>query len=129
MSYRIHPDRPLGEEVRRIFTDEIAKSVAILEETDERRLDGLHDTRKRLKKLRGLVRLVRPGDPGSSRRENVRLRDTARTLSAARDASALVETVDRFRADFPTPKTRRCWRGCAAGWCAAAPAWCAPVPA
>ena len=101
MSFRIHPDRPLGEEVRRIFSEEIGKSVAILEETDEQRLGGLHDTRKRLKKLRGLVRLIRPGDADFSRRENVRLRDVARTLSAARDATALVETVDRFRADFP----------------------------
>ncbi len=104
MTFRIDPARPLIEEVRRIGADEIARSVAILEETNERRLTGLHDTRKRLKKLRGLVRLIRAGDPDFAERENSRLRDTARSLSAAREASALVETIDRFRADFAAPE-------------------------
>ncbi|HYH49749.1 MAG TPA: CHAD domain-containing protein, partial [Acidimicrobiia bacterium] len=57
--------------------------------------EATHDARKRTKKLRALLRLVRPVlDDDVYRRENRALRDAARELSAVRDAWVLVEALD-----------------------------------
>jgi CHAD domain-containing protein len=57
--------------------------------------EATHDARKRTKKLRALLRLVRPVlADGIYRRENEALRDAARQLSAVRDAWVLVEALD-----------------------------------
>lgn len=50
--------------------------------------------RKNAKKVRGLIRLVRPGLGSAYQRANEAFRDASRTLSATRDAQALVETFD-----------------------------------
>jgi CHAD domain-containing protein len=55
---------------------------------------------KRVKKVRGLLRLVRPGFKGFAR-ENAALRDAARTLSGLRDHAAMIEALDRLAARYP----------------------------
>ena len=58
-------------------------------------MTAVHDFRKRCKKLRGLVRLVRPAmADGQYRAANTSFRDASRALSAHRDAHALVATFD-----------------------------------
>jgi CHAD domain-containing protein len=54
---------------------------------------AVHAARRRCKKLRGLLRLVRPVFP-DYRKENRAIREAAEGLSAARDAEVLVETFD-----------------------------------
>jgi CHAD domain-containing protein len=56
---------------------------------------AIHNTRKRLKRLRALVRLAR-GAIGERtyRRENAAYRDAGRGLAASRDAQVLLETLD-----------------------------------
>jgi CHAD domain-containing protein len=60
--------------------------------------DGdIHSARKILKKARATLRLLRPGIAARVyRRENITLRDAARPLSAARDATVLLESLDRL---------------------------------
>ncbi|MDN2566451.1 CHAD domain-containing protein [Aquibium sp. A9E412] len=101
MSYRIDPRLPLAAEIGRIASEEARAAIALLAVAAEGGAPDLHATRKRLKKLRGLLRLVRDGDPCFYATENARYRDVAASLSAARDAGALVETADRFLRDFP----------------------------
>ncbi|MGD2096871.1 MAG: CHAD domain-containing protein [Desulfobacterales bacterium] len=56
---------------------------------------GNHEARKCFKRLRGLLRMARPAlGKKLYRRQNICFRDAARLLSAARDAQALVETLD-----------------------------------
>jgi len=55
----------------------------------------VHTARKDFKRLRSLLRLAYYGsDRGITRRENAMLREAGRRLSAARDATVLVETFD-----------------------------------
>jgi CHAD domain-containing protein len=56
---------------------------------------AVHETRKDLKKLRSLLRLLRD-DIGKDafRRENERYREAGRRLSGARDAEVMLETLD-----------------------------------
>ncbi len=54
----------------------------------------MHDARKRFKRLRALYRLIARAAPDFSKEENARFRDIARSLAFAREATALVETVE-----------------------------------
>ena len=96
MSYQIRPGHGLTEEIVRIAQVQFHKASEILETERGGRHTAIHDARKRFKRLRGLLRLVRDGAPDFCIAENARLRDTAATLSVARDATALVETMDRL---------------------------------
>ncbi|NIS31707.1 MAG: CHAD domain-containing protein, partial [Actinobacteria bacterium] len=73
----------------------LAGARADLRPATEQHFDGgIHDARKKLKRLRALLRLVRD-DIGDSayHNENVVLRDTARTLAGMRDAGVLRTTL------------------------------------
>lgn len=93
MPYAILPDDPdVGAAVRRIAREEAEGAVA------QARGDGplplrVHEMRKAVKKLRGLLRLVRPAMK-AARAENDALRDAARALSALRDSAVLLATVE-----------------------------------
>jgi CHAD domain-containing protein len=97
MAYRLslsHED--LADDSRRCAREQLDDAATQLRgdgETD--REAAIHEARKDLKKVRALLRLVRPalGD-GPYGRENARLRDVARALSRARDADVLVDTAD-----------------------------------
>lgn len=101
MKDRIDPHKSLAGEIRRIVADEIARATADLETARTKPEKGFHETRKRLKKLRALFRLVRSADRAFWSAENIRLRDVARDLAGAREAAALVETVDRLAKEYP----------------------------
>lgn len=58
--------------------------------------EHIHEARKRLKKVRGLLRLVRPAMEDLYDRENARLREAAGRLSDLRDAAARVEAYDEL---------------------------------
>jgi CHAD domain-containing protein len=59
--------------------------------------EAVHDTRKAIKRLRALTRLLREelGEQAFAR-ENGALRDIARRLAGARDAEVMVSTLDRL---------------------------------
>jgi CHAD domain-containing protein len=93
------PDEPLPLAVSRVSTDLLAGAVADLRPADPNQLDaGVHAARKKMKRVRGLIRLVRDEVGYSAyRNENVVLRNTARTISGVRDAWVLVEVLEGLR--------------------------------
>ncbi len=68
----------------------------------------LHELRKTLKRLRGVMRLLRDelGEQVFAR-ENALLRDTGRRLSSARDAEVLAETLEELLRRNPKKLARR----------------------
>lgn len=94
MKNRIDPQQPFGAEIRRIAAEEIATAISGLEAARDKPESGFHETRKSLKRLRALLRLVASSDRPFWREQNIRFRDIARGLADAREAAALVETVD-----------------------------------
>lgn len=94
---RFEPGAALRPQVRRLLTGEIGRARESLTLARENPSAGVHETRKRFKRIRALLSLVRPADEDFYVIENARYRDLARTLAPAREAAALVETVDRFR--------------------------------
>ncbi|MER8565278.1 CHAD domain-containing protein [Mesorhizobium sp. M0924] len=101
MSFRIDPRLPLTGEVRRILGEEIGKALAHLAVARDQPEQALHKCRKRLKSAGALLRLVRSGNETFCRTENQCYRQVAALLAGPREATALVETVDRLAAAFP----------------------------
>jgi len=92
-------DPDIASALRRIAKDQIDKAIASANRDDDLH-QGIHDARKKCKKLRGLFRLVRPAFPGYMV-ENAALRDAARHLAALRERGAGLETLDRLLAARP----------------------------
>lgn len=92
MSYCITRDRPLEEELKRIALEQIDDALEHL--TAARRAESIHEARKSLKMLRALVRFVRRSlGRAAYARQNRRLRDTGRELSAIRDAHVVLTAI------------------------------------
>ncbi|WP_206456089.1 CHAD domain-containing protein [Aurantimonas marina] len=100
MAFRIDPGQALDAEVRRIASEQLHKAERELGEDCSDRHATIHAARKRLKKLRGLLRLVHHADADFYAEENARFRDTARALSGVRDAAAQIEALDALAARF-----------------------------
>ncbi|MEO3386559.1 CHAD domain-containing protein [Mesorhizobium sp. CAU 1741] len=101
MAPQIDPSSQLEEEVARIAQALDEDVASHLHDADP------HDSRKAIKKLRALLRLVRPANPDRLKQAERLYRDAARAVSGARDAKAAVETIDRFIMDFPD-EVKRC---------------------
>ena len=100
MSKRIDPRLGLTAEVQRVAAEEIGAALRHLEARDDPDA-GLHECRKQLKNLRALLRLVRSGDREFVRKETDRYRAASAQLAGAREAAALIETLDRLASAFP----------------------------
>src|ERR1700761_5144519 len=95
MSYRLKRGESIPEGIRRIVHEETDSAISELSHsTGKRRDEGIHEARKSVKKIRGLLRLVRPELGRVYRAENRRLGDVGRKLSEIRDATAVIEVFD-----------------------------------
>ncbi|HSJ44006.1 MAG TPA: CHAD domain-containing protein [Euzebyales bacterium] len=94
MSYRLHRDESLPIGVRRIAHELVDECIVLLDDPGDDVEEAVHEVRKFCKKLRGLLRLVRPSLGEAYRPANVTFRDAARQISSIRDAHALLETFD-----------------------------------
>lgn len=98
MPYRLkHKDGSVTNALRRIADEQIGKALASIENAE--RAEAVHDVRKRCKKLRGLIRLVRPAF-GDYADENAAFRETAHMISGARDAKVMQDTYDLLVAKY-----------------------------
>jgi CHAD domain-containing protein len=106
------PGEPLSEGLRRIALGQLDLAIELL--AGEGRSDGrapderaIHETRKALKRLRALLRLLRH-ELGEWRfaREYEILRDAARRLASARDAEVMVDTLDALLQRSPAKLAR-----------------------
>lgn len=86
-------DQTLQSALRRIADEELSAAAAHLAARGGPDDNGVHDIRKRIKKVRSLLRLLRDGLDDFAR-ENAALRDVAAALSGARDEAVLRATFD-----------------------------------
>lgn len=94
MAYRIRPAKPFTAEFRSVAEGQLSHAIRLLQEQPKGPHEAVHDARKRFKRVRALYRLIQPDAKDFRRQENARIRDMAQTLSAVRDATALVENVN-----------------------------------
>jgi CYTH domain-containing protein/CHAD domain-containing protein len=97
-AYRLKRKEPVGDGLRRIAAGRADKALERLraaEAGEEEVAIAVHGARKDLKKLRAVVRLLRPALGESAyRKENRCYREAGRALSASRDAQVKLETLD-----------------------------------
>lgn len=80
-----------------------------------KRDEAIHETRKSIKKIRAVVRLMQPELGQAYRKENQRLGETGRRLSELRDAEAIIEVfdgvADKYRDQLKPDAARAIRRG------------------
>ncbi|RMG57635.1 MAG: CHAD domain-containing protein [Bacteroidetes bacterium] len=92
MAFFLLASEPLPDGLRRIAREETEKALSLLE-SDQDLHFVVHETRKSMKKLRAIIRLVRDQvGQNTYRSENIRYRDLARRISGLRDLGAIQET-------------------------------------
>lgn len=95
-SYELKSDEELGAGLKRIAAGRAEKALERLREGDDR-AKAVHGARKDLKKLRAVLRLGRDQLPSALyKEEGRRYREAGRSLSASRDATVKLKTLDRL---------------------------------
>ena len=98
MAYRFKIDEPIGSGVRRVACEQAARAGRELEAASGA---AVHESRKAIKRLRALLRLIRPeiGEKAFKAR-NAAMREIAAALSGPRDQGILLETVAKLEARY-----------------------------
>jgi CHAD domain-containing protein len=100
MTYRFKLQEPIGEGVRRIGLEQIEIAEVKLSSKDDISA-AIHDTRRCLKRMRALLRLIRPGlEQGLYRREAEHLAGIGKLLSSARDLDVARQTLSKLESRF-----------------------------
>lgn len=100
MAYQLEPHEAPAAGIRRIACECLDKIDEALQGADCQVDEAVHESRKQLKKLRSLIRLVRPVLGGGIYRiENRCYADAGRLLAPFRDAMARVELVEKLIED------------------------------
>lgn len=94
MGYRFEVGEALSLNSRRVANEQLSKAITELDDADLDVDEKVHQIRKRCKKLRALLRLIRPALGNTYSIENKRFRNVARKISYVRDVQVLVETFD-----------------------------------
>ncbi|MGY6500055.1 MAG: CHAD domain-containing protein [Acidimicrobiales bacterium] len=95
MAYSITPTKSVEASVRHIARAQVRRALDDLASPGSSGpVEAVHACRKRCKKLRGLVRLVRPSLGNQYAEANEIFRDAARELGSIRDAQSLLGTFD-----------------------------------
>lgn len=97
MGFSFSQRSKVGSQVRKIAAEQIEASLADIGAAGNFD-DTVHELRRRCKKIRGLLRLVRPHF-ADFHVENAAFRDAADTLSAARDAAVMLDTFEAVLKD------------------------------
>ncbi len=101
MPYRLKAKEPVPEGIRRVVLEEIDSATGVLGRSSKTKRDeAVHEARKSIKKIRGVLRLVRPELGRVYRQENNRFREVGRQLSQLRDAAAQLEMFDQLAEKF-----------------------------
>lgn len=111
MAYRLKPHARIDREVKRVLKEEAEAAAEQLRNAarGDQPDEAIHEARKSVKKIRAVLRLVRPELGGTYREENARFRQIGQKLSALRDAGAMIETFDGLRKRYRDEVDPRVW--------------------
>jgi CHAD domain-containing protein len=97
-----------GRGIKRIVSEEIAQAIKEIDNPRLKRSEAIHEVRKHCKKIRSVLRLVRPQFEETYQFENAWFRDTAKGIAELRDAEAIIETYDSLLDKFSDQVDRIC---------------------
>jgi CHAD domain-containing protein len=94
MAFHPPPEETLRDGLQRYAAGQYDDAIARLAGPAGERQAAIHETRKSLKRLRALLRLLRPSLGVRYQAENARLREIAARLAPYRDADAMLELLE-----------------------------------
>jgi CHAD domain-containing protein len=100
MAYRFKKDEAFSHAIERVFAEEITGAVGQLVRSKNRE-QAIHEARKSLKKIRGLVSLVEPQLGSAYKMEDRFFCDAGRLLADLRDGAVIVQVFDHVAAQHP----------------------------
>ncbi|MFP4416231.1 MAG: CHAD domain-containing protein [Chitinivibrionales bacterium] len=100
MSYSLHKEKKLNASVKKIVTQQIENAVESLQSTRDASSEGIHEARKSFKKIRAILRLVRPAIKGRYKQGNSIYRSFGHRLSDWRDAKVVIATLEELQKTF-----------------------------
>src|SRR5262245_17838880 len=107
MSFYLLAEESVEEGIKRIVNEEIDQAIKEIDSPRLTNTETIHEVRKHCKKIRSVLRLVRPQFEDTYRFENAWFRDTAKGLAGLRDAEAIIETYDDLLDKFSAQVDRR----------------------
>src|SRR5215475_16091831 len=107
MSFCLLAEESMEEGIKRVVTEEIDQAIEEIDNLRLKRTEAIHEVRKHCKKIRSVLRLVRPAFEDTYKFENAWVRDTAKGLAELRDAEAIIETYDNLLDKFSDQVDRR----------------------
>ncbi|HXV84527.1 MAG TPA: CHAD domain-containing protein [Candidatus Binatia bacterium] len=107
MSFYLLEKESVEEGIKRIADEQIAQAIEEIDNPKLKRPEAIHQVRKRCKKVRAVLRIVRPQFEETYQFENAWFRDTAKNLADLRDAQAIIETYDSLLEKFSDQIDRR----------------------
>jgi CHAD domain-containing protein len=108
--FAIGGHEPLARGLRRVSVEQLDSALASM--TTDSVGVAVHEVRKVTKRIRAVLRLVRPGlGEDRYRFENHALRDTAQLLAPVRDAAVNVESISEIRLRFDEQLTPAVFSG------------------
>jgi CHAD domain-containing protein len=116
MSFYFQENESLEDGIKRIVSEEIGAAIKEIDSRKVKRTDAIHEVRKHCKKIRGVLRLVRPQLEQTYQFENVWFRDTAKGIAELRDADAIIETYDTLLEKFSDQIDRRTFAPMRRAW-------------
>lgn len=98
MAPQLKQNKKLGPQISKISGKLLKKTIRDLSrKSASTQSEGVHSARKKLKQLRGILRLVQSGSSNKVyRKENRAFREAGRPLSQARDADVMTEALDEL---------------------------------
>jgi CHAD domain-containing protein len=101
MAYRLKSKESVPEGIKRVVKEEFEAGLEQLSgKSRANRDEAVHEARKSVKKIRAVLRLMRPELDRAYDAQIGRLRTVGRKLSEFRDAGAIVETFDALRKKY-----------------------------
>lgn len=97
MSYYLQQGEAIDTGLRRILDEQISRARNGLRQNSQVYDEAIHDARKCFKKVRALLRLIRPEVGKLYKKKNAYFRDLGRELAAYREQTALVECYRQLR--------------------------------
>jgi CHAD domain-containing protein len=106
--YRLKPRHSIASEVRHIVDKQLGLAMRKLRATgDERSDNAVHQARRHIKKVRAVLRLVRPAIGDAYYPANRRMRIAGRLLAPIADGRSAVDTVANLQRRYRTRLPRR----------------------
>lgn len=111
LTFELKQKEHLAQGVKRLATLNINRALSLIKKKEDTDV-MVHEVRKRLKELRGLIRLVRD-DIGEKKYKklNVKMRDAGRLISHLRDAKAYLETMQLLKEKYSDSLSKKPFDG------------------